>query len=425
MLEKIILNRVHKFLEGSSSEEQAGCRSGRGCVDHIHSLRCIIDKYYQYNKPLVVTFLDFKGAFDSVHRRAMPVLLRSRGIPSKIVSLIGMLYSDAKSAVRIGNSHSDPFSVSSGVRQGSILSPVLFNCYIEHIMSHVRPKCLHDFEYVDDITLLNSSPRAAQSAIDVMIKVAGSVGLTLNPSKCKTMYINCPEPYEPIFIGADSIDIVDKFVYLGSVISANSSITADVDRRLECAFKAYNHLRPAVFDNKQVSKETKMLVYQSSVRSVLTYGAVTWPHIRTEIAKLDIFDRARIRWIQGVGLADPLTNSDLYRNANVPSLDSVIRRMRLTWFGHICRMHPTRLPRLFTFLEVDKSWCRSQGRCRKNFTDSIKEDAEQITGGAAVYGLRLWKTQWLHIISQLTDNRAQWRAAVRDATVATYAHRPP
>lgn len=416
VFEQIILKRIGKYLEATTSEEQAGCRSGRSCIDHIHTLRAIIDKHNQFKKPLVITFLDFKSAFDSVYRQALPILLKYRGIPQKIIDLIDMLYHDSQSVVRIGQQLSTPFETKSGVKQGSILSPVLFNCFIDYIMSSVRNDKDRDIDYVDDVTLINHNQNSAQCMIDRVIEVASSVGLTLNPLKCKSMFIHYPQPYQGLSINNQTIEIVDHFTYLGSVISANGCISHDINHRIQCAFNSFNKLRFRIFENKYLSIDTKLLVYQSSIRSVLTYGSATWPHTQTELYKLEVFDRNRLREILGISLIEHFANEKLYELAKLPPLRSLIRQTRLTWFGHICRMAPNRLPHRETFASVDESWTRFKGRCRNNFLGAIKNEAEKITGGPSVFGIKRWNDEWLHIITDLTNHRPQWRAIVRDIT---------
>lgn len=68
--------------------EQAAFRKGRGYVYHVFTLLNIIEQCIKWNIPLFINFIDFKKAFDSVHRESLCKILRAYGIPSKIVTII-------------------------------------------------------------------------------------------------------------------------------------------------------------------------------------------------------------------------------------------------------------------------------------------------------------------------------------------------
>jgi len=73
-----------------------------------------------------VNFIDFRKAFDCIHRPALWQILKQYGIPMKVITVIQKLYEESNSAVRIDGDTSAWFQVVTGVRQGCILSPLLF-----------------------------------------------------------------------------------------------------------------------------------------------------------------------------------------------------------------------------------------------------------------------------------------------------------
>ena len=98
--------------------EQAGFRPGSSRVDHINTLRLIIEQSAEYRSDLHLVFVDFEKAFDSVDREVLRMALRRRGMPNKIVSVIKSTYNGAKCRVLHNSTLSTPFVVGSGVRQG-------------------------------------------------------------------------------------------------------------------------------------------------------------------------------------------------------------------------------------------------------------------------------------------------------------------
>src|SRR5215469_6566354 len=98
---KVLLNRMQNAVDAVLREEQAGFRRGRSCCDQIFTLRQIIEKATSLHRPLLINFIDFTKAFDSVHRPSVWKIAQSYGIPDKIISIIQSFYEDSKCAVRI------------------------------------------------------------------------------------------------------------------------------------------------------------------------------------------------------------------------------------------------------------------------------------------------------------------------------------
>ena len=76
-------------------------------------------------------FIDFAAAFDSVHRDSLWKLLAVDGIPPKLTRLIRSYYDGARCKVKVYNRESPPFAIDTGVRQGCVVSPCIFNCVID------------------------------------------------------------------------------------------------------------------------------------------------------------------------------------------------------------------------------------------------------------------------------------------------------
>ena len=81
-------------------ENQAGFRKGRSCSDQIFSLNQVIEKCLDQQLPCLINFIDFKAAFDSVHRPSLWEILKIYGIPSKIINLVKNSCRETTCAVR-------------------------------------------------------------------------------------------------------------------------------------------------------------------------------------------------------------------------------------------------------------------------------------------------------------------------------------
>ncbi|BHF67106.1 hypothetical protein SprV_0301013000 [Sparganum proliferum] len=123
---------------------QAGFRAGRGCADQIFTLRRILEFRKSYQHPTAVCFIDFAAAFDSVHRESLWRIMALDGAPAKIIAMIKAYYRSTTARVLVQYNFIQPFGFRPGVRQGCILSSVLFKYAIDWILR----RALHEGDSV-------------------------------------------------------------------------------------------------------------------------------------------------------------------------------------------------------------------------------------------------------------------------------------
>ena len=123
---------------------------------------------------------------------------KEMGIPDHLTCLLRNLYAGHKATVRTGHGTTDWFPIGKGVCQGCILSPCLFNFYVEYIIRNTRleeaqagikiaGRNINNLRYADDTTLMAESEEQLKSLL-MKVKVEGEkVGLKLNIQKMKIM----------------------------------------------------------------------------------------------------------------------------------------------------------------------------------------------------------------------------------------------
>nr|VZI06817.1 unnamed protein product [Spirometra erinaceieuropaei] len=218
----VLLRRFHAAHDSRTRPNQAGFCAGRGCADQIFILRRILESRHSYQQSTAVCFVDFAAAFDSVHRESLWRIMALGGVPAKIIVMIKAYYRSTTARVLVRNNLSQPFGIRSGVRQGCILSPIVFNYAIDWILGRTlresdgvefapghRPT---DLDYADDFALLASSFGDLQSMVSRVNEVAKSVGLSINAGKTK-VFSSCIPDQEKAHLGIDGsqLEEVDSF----------------------------------------------------------------------------------------------------------------------------------------------------------------------------------------------------------------------
>ena len=148
----------------------------------------------EWNVPLYINFIDFKKAFDSVHRESLWKILRAYDIPHKIVTIIRTFYEQFECSVIVGNTLRESFPVKSGVRQGCILSPILFLVVIDWVMRTTtsdRPRGiqwtlfshLKALDFADDLAVISATHSHLQEKSNRLSNFAKQTGLHINQKK--------------------------------------------------------------------------------------------------------------------------------------------------------------------------------------------------------------------------------------------------
>uniref|UniRef100_A0A914V3Q0 Reverse transcriptase domain-containing protein n=1 Tax=Plectus sambesii TaxID=2011161 RepID=A0A914V3Q0_9BILA len=187
--------RLQKLREQTAREEQAGFRPGRGCSDQVFTLRQLLEEHIRCGKRLIVVFINFKAAFDSVHWPALWTALQIEGVPAKIVRLLQNLYESSNSQVHIQGELSNTFPVCTGVQLGCVLSPLLFNTVVDAVMRKVfdtrqgiqygEDQYINDLMYADDSAILAEDEGEATDLLHKVAAEAEPYGLKIKRRKNK------------------------------------------------------------------------------------------------------------------------------------------------------------------------------------------------------------------------------------------------
>ena len=127
------------YITSEIAEEKFGFLNGKGTTDAILTLRNIIEKTTKRQDGQIwIMFVDYATVFDTVHHNTLWKTLVEFGVPQRQVWLVEKLYSRAAGVIRVDGTRTNSFRFEKDVRQGCILSPMLFNICGEKIMRSVK-----------------------------------------------------------------------------------------------------------------------------------------------------------------------------------------------------------------------------------------------------------------------------------------------
>ena len=121
------------------ADVQAGYRKDRGTKDHIANICWIIEKARELKKKMYFCFTDNTKAFDCVDHNKLWKILKEMGIPDHLTCFLRNLYAGQEAIIRTGHETTDWFQIGKGVHRGCMLSPCLFNLYVEQSTSCEMP----------------------------------------------------------------------------------------------------------------------------------------------------------------------------------------------------------------------------------------------------------------------------------------------
>ena len=265
------------------NENQYGFRKGISTSDACYVLKEVMFNHSHKRDKGLIMFVDLSKAFDKVYHYILGNKLLDENVPVDIIFLLMHYLRNQVAYVVWGKSHGRLHPVEKGVRQGGILSPLLFKIYINSILqliSSMNEGCVlgitkvNIIAYADDICLLAQSEKDMEAIYVQFNRQLIDHQLLINKTKTKCMRINCRQDNtvgNVIRLGDDNIKIVTNYKYLGHVISNNLQDGDDVELRLKSFYASFN----SMYRNYKHTDESTILYHFKSY-CLPDYGLSLW-----------------------------------------------------------------------------------------------------------------------------------------------------
>ena len=412
LLDRLINQRLERVVSRLRlrAPTQCGFRAGHGTLDAIYALDHLTCAARQARRLLFVVFVDFRKAFDRVRRELLLERCRQLGIHGEFLGVLVAMYERVCARVAVGGDLGEVFTTTSGTKQGSELSPLLFGLFIELLHDLIRLKCpgagpildglpVPDILYADDVALIAQSAAEAQTLMDVLDVFCRIFDMEVNMGPRKTCAVvfrraqaKVPSGFRLLFRGVE-VSVQNEYTYLGVRVHATKGLAGASDALAASGCKAMHALLTQCRRANLTQLDIKTRMFDVLVEPVLSYASHIWgpQHFHKRLAasplgtdlKAEKVHSSYLRILCGAGKST--------------SLDVLYRDMH-------------RLPVMFHWVVLAVRWWNRMGAARVDALGTLAccawvEDVKLACGGYT----DCWAFRVLTALSRLGLLQADWR----------------
>ena len=285
ILLRVLMNRARNKLKSEISDVQCGFVEDKSTRNVIFIIRMLSEPAIEMQKDLYLCFIDYTKAFDKVKHEQLINMLDSLDIDSKDLRVVKTIYWEQTATINIGTETSPFIKVKRGVRDECVFSPDLFNLYSENILRKIQDQAeiltgghnLNNIRYDDDIVPIADSEENVQKILDKFVSESESKGLSISCKKTECVAVSKQKtrPTCNVTINNEKFKQVDKFEYLGSLITSDAKCDQEINRRIGMAKAAFQKMKKLVCNSKRPMK-TKLRVLECYVIPILIYSTECW-----------------------------------------------------------------------------------------------------------------------------------------------------
>uniref|UniRef100_A0A915KPL7 Reverse transcriptase domain-containing protein n=1 Tax=Romanomermis culicivorax TaxID=13658 RepID=A0A915KPL7_ROMCU len=217
------------------------------------------------------------------------------------------LYLDSSCCTHTEEGNTSYFTIDSSMRQWRILSPFLFLLVIDFVMQKAtdrdglgilwqEPNRLMDLDFVDDIALLGARKKSTEDMTTSLEREAANIGLWISGNKTKIMRIGYAVAIDPVTIGQQQVEEIDKFSYLDSILKNDGNADHDLASRTGKAGAVFRRLKP-IWLTPKINIVTKIRLLNTIVFPTTIYPYGTWKTPARIVKRLNV---AQQQWLRQI-----------------------------------------------------------------------------------------------------------------------------
>ena len=331
LFDMVLCNRLELWFK--PYREQAGAQKGRGCIEHIVTLRLLSDYAKKKKTKLFMTFVDFSKAYDLVPRNMLFLVLKRLGCGAAMLSVLVAMYNVTQSVIGTAI-----ITTAIGVRQGSPTSCLLFILYVNDLIKLIKETCepdgflswLHLLMLMDDTVLLATSREKLIKKVTLLVQFCKKYGMVINESKTKLMVINGTiNDKQSIVINNLSIQHCDIYIYLGSPFTSDGSLSSAVKSHVQEKMAHFHKFIAFLDKNNDIPFIIKKRVFDACLLSALLYGCESW--LNADLKPVSKLYNWALKQMLGVRLTT--CNDVCYIESGYAPLTAIVRNKQRIFFG--------------------------------------------------------------------------------------------
>lgn len=276
--------------------------------------------------------------------------------------------------------------IKKGVRQGCVLSPLLYNLYSERVMEEALENVeegikvnginINNIRYADDTVLLASSEQGLQKLFNRVITASEKSKLKINNKKTVAMVFakNNDNNNNNIHLLCKDIKIkqVDSFKYLGETMCVNNNQTQKVKIKIARAKSVFYKLKKFL-TNSRINKGVRVRFLKCFVWPIVLYCCEALTITADVVDKLNAFEMWCYRKMLNIKWSDYRSNDKVLRliGINQKQLVQILKKRKLSYFGHFMRSDKYHVQRLVLMGKLESQ--RQRGRRRMSWLDNVKQ----------------------------------------------------
>jgi len=325
-MERFVFDWLYDFLKNHSPlhSSQHGFQQSQSCVSQLLEYFNDITLSLSNRLCIDVVYLDFSKAFDKISHQLLIHKLKHRHVPKQLLEWIVSFLHCRRQRVVIGGNASTWAPVTSGVPQGSVLGPLLFNIFIDDIddVLHTEVKIK---KFADDTKLYiiyNAADNVQavsklQTSLDAVLAWCDQWLMQLNISKCTTMYFGTHNPQAQYMLRNSALSKTQTMRDLGVIVS-NCGTVSQQCSTVAAKARRLTGLMLRTFHSR--NSNVILPMYKTIIRPVVEYATAVWnPCLLKDIAEVERVQRKVTKCIRGFS---HLSYPERLRQLNLPTLQT-------------------------------------------------------------------------------------------------------